>query len=176
MNEYLRIGVVLKPQGVKGELKVQPLTDDPHRFAALKEVYIESKNGGHTPVGVASVSVREDAVYLTLTGVNDRNDAERLRNTYLCVDRSHAVKLPKGRYFVCDLIGCKVVDTNGCELGTLSDVLQTGAADVYAVRGASKDKNFMVPALKKLLHSVDVEAKCIILDAEVLPQVAVYED
>lgn len=176
MNEYLRIGVVLKPQGVKGELKVQPLTDDPNRFAALKEAYIETKSGGHTLMGVTSVSVREDAVYLTLSGVDDRNGAERLRNAYLCVDRSQAIKLPKGRYFVCDLIGCEVFDTEGNKLGILKDVLQTGAADVYAVRGETKEKNFMVPALKKLLHSVDVEAKRIVLDAEVLPQVAVYED
>ena len=176
MNEYLRIGVVLRPQGVKGELKVQPLTDDPSRFQRLMEVYIETKTGGHSPAEVTSVSVREDAVYLTLGAVPDRTAAEKLRNAYLCVDRQNAVKLPKDRYFVCDLIGCSVYDSTGKKLGVLDDVMQTGAADVYSVRGETKKQSFLVPALKRLLKTVDVENKRIELDAQVLTQVAVYED
>ena len=96
-----------------------------------------------------------------------------LRDHYICVDREHAVKLPEGRYFVVDLIGCTVSDTNGNDLGKLTDVLETGANDVYVISG---EKNLMVPALKKLLHKVDIENKHIDLDAAVLEEVGLFED
>lgn len=171
-NDFLRIGLVVKPQGVRGELKVQPLTDDPGRFAALQSIYLEGK-GGMAPHAVTSVSVREDGVYLKMEGISDRNQAELLRGCYLCVDREHAVKLPEGRYFICDLIGCRVLDSGGRELGVLSDILQHGAADVYVVSG---ERPFMVPALKKLLCEVDVQNKRIVLDASVLEEVAVWDE
>ena len=183
--EYLRIGIVLRPQGVRGELKVQPLTDDPDRFRQLEEVYLEGKKGGSDKSGpqrggyerraLLSVSVRDGAVYLQLEGVPDRNAAELLRNRYLCVDREHAVKLPEGRYFVCDLIGCTVVDSEGKHLGRLCDVFETGANDVYSVR-QDDGKTFLVPALRKLLAQVDVANKRIVFDAKVLEEVIVRDE
>lgn len=175
MTEYLRIGVVLKPQGIKGELKVLPLTDDPRRFTQLKEIYLEGAKGGYEKRALLSASVREDAVYCTISGVEDRTAAEALRDRYLCVDREHTVKLPKDRYFVCDIIGCGVWDSLGNSLGTLKDVYETGANDVYAIR-LPNGKTLLVPALKKLLTSVDIDEKRIVLDADVLKEVALYED
>ena len=169
MTEYLRIGVVLKPQGIRGELKVLPLTDDPRRFTQLKEVYLEGKEGGYEKRALLSASVREDAVYCTISGVEDRDAAEALR------DRAHAVKLPKGRYFVCDVIGCGVWNSRGEQLGTLEDVFETGANDVYAIRRPD-GKRILVPALKKLLTLVDVEQGRIVLDVDVMKEVALYED
>ena len=99
--------------------------------------------------------------------------AEGLRNLYVCVDRAHAVKLPPGRYFVADMIGCRVEDSQGKPLGVLQEVLETGANDVYVIQG---DRQLLVPALKKLLTLVDVAHKRIVLDASVLEEVGLFAD
>lgn len=170
--EYLRIGLVVKPQGIKGELKIMPTTDNPNRFKGLKQVYVE-QGKEHVARSVSSVSVRNDSVVLTIAGIETREAAEAMRGKYLCVDRQNAVKLPEGRYFVVDLIGCAVEDTNGISLGKLYDVIETGANDVYAIKG---QRSLMVPALKKLIKSVDIANKRMVLDAAVLEEVAVWDE
>ena len=89
------------------------------------------------------------------------------------MERANASKRPEGRYFISDIIGCAVTDTEGKQYGKLTDVLETGANDVYVIKG---DKTLMVPALKKLLSSVDIQAKAIVLDAAVLEEVGLFED
>ena len=89
------------------------------------------------------------------------------------MDRANAIKLPEGRYFISDLIGCEVTDTDGKAYGKLTDVLETGANDVYVIKG---EKTRMVPALKKLLNTVDVNAKSIVFNADVLQEVGLFED
>lgn len=172
MNEYLRIGLIVRPHGVGGDVKLQPLSDSVERFRSLDDAYIE-KNGKYTPVKASNIRIRPGAVFVSLSVSKSVEDAERLRNTYLCVDRAHAVKLPEGRYFVCDLIGCEVYDTEGVHLGVLTDVYETGANDAYVIEGKRK---LSVPALKKLLASVDVENKRIVLDSGVLEEVGLFED
>lgn len=172
MDEYLRIGMILRPHGVHGAVKLLPLTTDNRRFLKLKEAYIE-RDGGYWPVEALDISVQPEAVFLRLSFCESREQAEALRGQYLCVDRVHAVKLPEGRYFIADLMGCGVEDTLGNPLGTLADVLETGANDVYVIEGARK---LLVPALKKLLREVDVQNRRIVLDAEVLEEVGLYED
>lgn len=172
MQEYLRIGMIQKPHGVQGALKLLPLTTDNRRFLKLKEAYIE-QDGHYIPVEASDVSVQPDAVLLRLSTCQTREQAEALRGKYLCVDRAHAAKLPPGQYFVVDLIGCAVEDSEGKPLGALTDVLETGANDVYVIEGA---RNLLVPALKKLLQEVDVQNKRIVLNAEVLEEVGLFED
>ena len=156
--EYLRVGLIVRPHGVHGAVKLLPLSDDLGRYASLKEAYLE-RSGCYEPVAVSDVGVREDA--------------ERLRNVYLCVDRAHAVKLPPGRYFVVDLVGCRVCGTDGAEYGVLTDVLETGANDVYVIKGT---RTLLIPALKKLLADVDVANKRIVLHADILQEVGLFED
>ena len=78
--EYLRVGLIVRPHGVHGAVKLLPLSDDLGRYASLKEAYLE-RNGGYTPVTVSGVGVREDAVYASISGVATREEAEKLRNT-----------------------------------------------------------------------------------------------
>lgn len=170
--DYLRAGLILRPHGVHGELKVLPLSDDMERFRSLTHAYLELVHA-YEPVGVSKAEIRGKDVYLSLSGVQDREQAEKLRNVYLCVDRAHARPLPEGEYFISDLVGCEVLDTEGTVHGTLLEVLQTGANDVYVVRGA---KTLMIPALKKLLVSVDIQHGRIMLDADVLKEVGLFED
>lgn len=149
-----------------------PLTDDNGRFIGIEHAYLE-KGESYERVSIKSVSVQPDAVYLELKGTTTRDEAERLRDLYLCVDRAHAVKLPDNTYFIADLVGCSVKDSSGREYGILTDVLKTGANDVYVIEGRQK---LMVPALKKLLLQVDTGKKSILFDAHVLEEVGLFED
>lgn len=172
--DVFRIGLVLRPHGVRGEIKLLPLTDDPSRFKKLNDAYIEVSDGKYEPVMVLSAKANaENSAIVKIEGIDTVEQAEALRNKYICVDRAHAVKLPEGTYFVRDIIGCRVISTDGTELGTVEDVYETNANDVYVVRGKQK---LSVPALKKLLDKVDVENKLIVFDAQVLEEVGLFED
>ncbi|HOF99984.1 MAG: Ribosome maturation factor RimM [Firmicutes bacterium ADurb.Bin248] len=170
--EYLRVGQIVRPHGIRGAVKLAPLTNDLARFHALDEAYLEAK-GEYVPVTVSGAGVNQGSVTLTLSCACSREEAEKLRGLYLCVDRAHAVKLPEGAYFVCDLIGCEVSTSGGKPLGILTEVLETGANDVYLIEG---ERKLMVPALKKLLRLVDTENGRIVLDEAVLEEVGLFED
>ena len=172
MTDHFRIAQILRPHGIWGEVKVYALTDDLSRFKNLREAFLE-RQGQYEPVVVDGSKMAGDAVVLHIEGFDTPEEAEKLRGVYLCVDRQHAVKLPAGTYFVADLIGCRVFSTDGADLGRLTDVLETNANDVYVIDG---ERRLMVPALKKLLHKVDVEQKLIELDSGVLSEVGCFED
>lgn len=172
LSEYLLIGQVLRPQGIKGQVKVRPDTDDPGRFEELEFVYLK-KGDGYEQLPVNEVSVREDGVYLRLNGAQTRDEAEKQRNWMLYVDRAHAVELGENETFICDLIGCKAVDTQGNELGKVTDVLQPGGNDVYVIKTPKGE--MLLPALKHVIPAVDVEKGVIIIDEKRLPEVAVCD-
>ncbi len=171
MKQYLMIGQIIKPQGVKGEIKVLPHTDDPERYYDLETAFLDEK--GEKEVEITGARIREGFVYITIEGVDDRDAAERLRGKFLYVDRAHAAELPEGRYYISDLIDMQVVNEKGEELGKLSDVQQAGGNDVYEVKGK---RVFRFPAIKRVLANVDVENAVMTLDGETLSQIAVYDD
>ncbi len=170
--EYYRIAQILRPHGVRGEVKIYPLTEDPSRFKRLKACYLE-RSGQYEPIAVSGAKQVGGAYVLKIEGVDDPEQAQSLREKYICVDKEHAVRLPEDCWFVADLIGCLVSDTNGASYGELTDVLETNANDVYVIEG---ERRLLVPALKKLLVSVDTEGKSIVLDADVLTEVGLFED
>ena len=170
-SEYLRVGQIVRAHGVQGDVKVIPLTDDPARFRALKTAYLETA-GAYAPVAITGVRFQPDAVLLHLSGYDTVERAESLKNVYLCVTRDNAVKLQKDTYFVVDLSGCDTFDSNGKAYGKLTDVLETGANDVYEIDGGK----LLVPALKRVLREVDVEHGRIVLDADVLEEVGCFAD
>lgn len=173
LSEYLLIGEITKPQGIMGEVKVQPHTDDPGRFLNLSKVYMESGNG-YEERPIAGARIGGGDVFLTFPGISDRNMAESLRGKKLYVDREHAVQLSEDENFICDLIGCEAVDSNGGVIGRLVDILQPGSTDVYVFDTARG--RMLMPALKAAIPTVDVKARKIILDADKLSEVAFFED
>ncbi|MDR3050256.1 MAG: ribosome maturation factor RimM [Oscillospiraceae bacterium] len=173
LQPYLAVGQVLKPQGVAGEVKVKPITDNPARFLALCQVFVQ-QGAGYEPKAVACTRVHDGFVYLRFEGVGDRQAAEALRGTLLYVDRAHAVALPPDTDFICDLLGCAAEDAQGNALGVLMDVLQPGPHDVYVLRTLRGE--LMFPALKRVVLRVDVAAKRMVLDAKALAEVEVYSD
>ena len=173
LSTHLMIGEVTKPQGVRGEVKVRPVTCDPDRFYDLTYVFL--KRGDAYEKHAVTVSRADaDAAYMTFEGVTDRDAAEKLRGEELYIDREHSVELPEDMNFICDLIGCEGVDTNGRSLGRMTDVMQPGGNDVYVFNGPLGE--VLVPALKIVVLDVNVEEKRILLDAQKLSEVAVFDE
>ncbi len=175
MTEYLLVGEILKPQGIAGEIKVKPVTNDPMRFDGADTLYL-LKHGVYTPVKSRFVRFDGAAVYLKLEGVNDRNAAETLRGEALYVDRAHAVELGEDEYFIVDLIGLKGVDSEGRELGVITEVMQPGGNDVYVFTDKRARRETLVPALKSVVVKTDFESGVMLLDAGRLKEVAVEND
>ena len=174
-SEYLLIGEVLKPQGVRGQVKVRPDTDDPARFLQLETVYLKAGNQ-YAPVAISDVESRADGfVYCVLDHADNRDQAEKQRGWMLYVDRAHAVELKEGQYFISDLLECQVRDQQGHALGIIEDVLQPGANDVYQIKCADGRRMYL-PVLPFVILEVNVEEGYILVNEEKLPEVAVFED
>ncbi len=164
----LVIGKIVKAQGIKGEVKVVPITDDALRFNNLKKAFV-----GEIEYPVEYARVLGEAVFLKFAGADTRNDAELLIGQFVSVSREDAVKLPDNSWFIVDILGCKVY-VGERYIGTLVDILQNQKVDVYVV-GDGK-KQVMFPALKDLLTKVDTVKKVILLDEKRFEEVAVYND
>ncbi|MHB1454905.1 MAG: ribosome maturation factor RimM [Saccharofermentanales bacterium] len=163
LQDRLRIGQITGTHGVRGEMNVLPLTDDARRFSKLKDVYIVDDSGKEIlHPRIESVKYAANKVILKLEGLSDMDSALRLKSRFLAVDRADAVRLPKNSYFICDLIGCVVIDAEGLTLGSVTDVLQTGANDVYVVRRDGL-KDLLIPAIKAVVREVDLDARRIIV-------------
>ncbi len=171
--DYIRIGIVAKPQGIRGEIKVNNLSDTLERFLELEYVFVEDK-GNYIRYNVKGTRLGDECAFLFLEKIYDRDAAEALRNKYICVDREHAIKLPEGRYFIFDLIGCTVKTDEGAVLGKVEEVMQPGANDVYVVKNG-KDE-ILIPAVKSFVLDIDIEKKLITVKGDMLQEVAVYED
>ena len=156
MEKILQVGIITSTHGLKGEVKVFPTTDDPGRFKKLKEVILDEKKG-QRKAEVESVKFFKQFVILKFKGMDDISDVERLRQVGLYVTRENAVKLKKDEYFIADLIGMTVENEDGKALGTLKDVIQTGANDVYDVT-MEDGKSLLIPAIRDCILEVDVEA------------------
>lgn len=155
INDYLRIGVITAPHGVRGEVKVFPTTDEPERFEELKNVWLNNGKS-YVSLDIESVKYFKNMVILKVKQIPDRNEAEKYRSKELYVDREHALPLEEDEYYICDIIGAKVITDTEEEFGTLTDVLQTGANDVYVVK--MKDGNeVLLPVIKECVLDVDVE-------------------
>ena len=164
----IEIGKVLKAQGIKGEVKLACYVDDASMLKAVKQLYIGSKT-----YTVAHFRADGAFCYVLLNGVADRNAAEALRNWTVYADKED-VAVAENRYFIDDLVGCAVTLDSGAVIGTVKDILQNGAADVFVCDGAKGEVLF--PFLKDLVLSVNVETKTISLDSKRFGEVAVYED
>ena len=173
LSAYLLVGIVLKPQGVLGQVKVRPVTDDPERFYDLEYVYF-NQGKDYIQLPVHEVRVHQGFVYCTLDDTSTREQAEQQRGMELYIAREQAVPLEEDSHFIVDLVGCKVQNLQGEPVGTLVEVLQPGAADVYVIK--TPKGNMLVPALKRVVVRVDIQQKLITLDERVLPEVAVVED
>ena len=157
MEEYLQVGVISNTHGIRGEVKVFPTTDDPARFKKLKNVFLDTGKE-YLELEIEQVKFFKQFVILKFKGYDTINDVERYKQKSLIVDREHAVKLKKNEYFIADLLGLSVYTENDDPLGTLTDVLQTGANDVYVVK-MEEQKEVLIPAIRECILEVDMETR-----------------
>ena len=171
--DFVRIGIIAKPQGIRGEVKINCLTERLERFLDLKEIYLEDK-GEYLHFNVKGTRLAGECAFLFLEKIYSRTDAELIRGKYVCVKREDAIELPEGRYFIFDIIGCDCVTQEGKTLGKIVDVLQPGANDVYVVKAPKGE--ILIPAVKAFVLDIDVKQKKVTVNEKMLEEVAVYED
>lgn len=168
MKRYLETGKIVGTHGVKGMVRVQAWSDNGEFLKKFKTFYTDCE--GKNSLKATSVTPHGNVVLIGFKGIDTIEKAEALRNKVIYIDRND-VKLPKGRYFISDLIGCSVFDTDTNEiLGTLSDVSQTGANDVWHIK--KDDKEYLVPAIDEVIVSVDIENQ----NAIIRPLKGIFDD
>ncbi|MCL4297637.1 MAG: 16S rRNA processing protein RimM [Anaerolineae bacterium] len=150
---YLAIGRVIRAHGLRGEVSVVVLTDFPERFETTEWVYLGNEFEA-APYRLKSFRWHKQNVLLTLEGVTNRTQAELLKGQLVQVPLEEAVTLPDGSYYLYQLIGLKVEDTSGKFLGTIKEVLETGANDVYVVEHEGQE--LLLPAIPDVVKSVDI--------------------
>ena len=155
MEDMLRVGVISSTHGVRGEVKVFPTTDDPARFEELETVLLDTGKE-KLELEIAGVKFFKNMVILKFKGYDSINDVERYRGKDLWITREQAGPLGEDENFVADLIGLAVVTDGGETLGTMKDVMFTGANDVYVVE-RENGKELLLPAIKDCILDVDLE-------------------
>lgn len=157
-NDYLAVGKVVNTHGVRGELKVMPMTSDNSRFDYL--LYVTAQfEGKPKEFRVTSARLHKNFVLMRLQGIETMDDAEKLKGQELLVQRKNARPLEEDEFFICDILGLEVYEESQL-LGTLIDVLETGSNDVYVIQNPDKGKkDLLLPALKSVILSVDIEGK-----------------
>ena len=157
MDDTLRVGVISSTHGVRGEVKVYPTTDDAARFKKLKTVMLDTGREKLT-LNIESVKFFKNMVILKFKEFNNINEIEKYKGRDLLIRREQAVKLGPDENFIVDLIGLSVITDEGEDFGTMKDVLQTGANDVYVIEHKS-GKEYLFPAIKDCILNVDLEKK-----------------
>ena len=155
MKDIMTIGQIINVFGVKGELKIYPLTDDIKRFRKLERVYVDN-----VPKKIVWCKFLNDLVVLKIEGIDNIEQGLKYKDKYLEIPRDEAVNLSKGEYFITDVIGCTVIDENGFIFGPVFDVIQTGSNDVYWIKGKNE---ILIPALKSVVLKIDMEKQEIII-------------
>jgi len=170
MTDYLMIGTVLKPQGIRGECKIRSWAADIGLFDTWSELYLKTADS-YKPVRLRVTRIQDDYVYAHLDGSASANDAEKYRGADLYVDRGHAAPAEEGSTLIADLIGCTARDEEGNEIGILTDVLQYGTVDTWVFK--TKTGSLMAPALLSVFPAVEIENRTIQVIREKLEEVAV---
>ena len=155
MEDMLQVGVITSTHGVRGEVKVFPTTDDANRFKRLKEVILDTGKEQIT-LEIEGVKFFKQFVILKFKGFDNINDIEKYRQKSLYVTRKNAVRLRKDEYFIADLMGLRVQNEDGEEIGVLREVMETGANDVYII-DMTDGRELLLPAIRQCMLEVNVE-------------------
>ena len=155
MEDLLQVGAITQPHGVHGEVKVFPTTNDVRRFKKLKEVILDTGKEKKT-LEIEGVKFFKQYAILKFKGFDSINDIEKYKGKPLLVTRENAVKLGRDEYFIADLIGLAVYDEQDQYLGVLTNVIETGANDVYEVK-LEDGRQVLFPAIKQCILDVDLE-------------------
>lgn len=149
-KRYLEAGKIVNTHGIAGEVKILPWADGPEFLLDFKTLYIDGQ-----PMELRSARVHKNCVLAKLASIDDINQAMKLKNKVVCIDREDAA-LEEGAFFLADLMGLEVRDAdNGQVLGTIAEVLTPPASNVYVVRGG--DQEHMIPAVDEFIVETNVD-------------------
>ena len=156
--EFLIVGYILAPWGIKGEVKVEVATDFPERFAPRKVVYLNTR-----PLEIECCHPHKQHLVVKLATIDSIEAAEKLRGQALTIPSSELYPLPEGQYYTFQLIGIKVLTTDGEHLGQIVDIMTTGSNDVYIVEG--KRGEILIPAIEDVVKSIDLAKGKMVIEA-----------
>ena len=165
MEQFLRVGVISSTHGVRGEVKVYPTTDDVNRFKKLKKVVLDTGRE-YMDLEISGVKFFKNMVILKFKGIDNINDIEKYKGKDLLVHREDAVALEENENYVADLIDLKVVTDEGKVLGYLTEVMETGANDVYVVE-TEDGEELLLPAIRDCILDVDLDEE--VMTVHILP-------
>ncbi len=161
MTKYLEIGQIVNTFGIKGMVKVKPFTDNIERFDELEKVYIENKKG-KKEYEIEEVKYHKNMVLIKFKGIENPEDANLLRESYLLVDRANEKPLEEGTYYIVDMIGLDVYTDENELLGKLEDIFNTGSNDIYVVKN-ELGKQILLPAIDDVLKEIDMDNKKVVV-------------
>ncbi len=157
MEDYFVVGKIVNTQGIRGDVRIMPQTDDITRFEKLKTVQIFRGNGQARELNIQKVWYHKNFVIIKFKEIENMNDAEKIKDHFIKISREEAVPLEEDEFFIADLLGVLVKTEEGEELGKIKDVISTGANDVYVIK--TKDKDILVPAIKQCILDVDMNER-----------------
>ncbi|MFR3783447.1 MAG: ribosome maturation factor RimM [Clostridia bacterium] len=157
MTKYLEIGQIVNTFGIKGMVKVKPFTDDYKRFDRLEKVYIKNKEK-LKEYQIEEVKYHKDMILIKFRGIENPEQANLLRNSYLMIDREEEKPLEEGTYYIVDMIGMDVYTDEGEKLGNIEDIFNTGSNDIYVVK-SELGKQILLPAISDVVKNIDMENK-----------------
>lgn len=157
MQELLEIGQIVSTFGVDGFLKVVPYTDDMYRFDKLKNVYIVTKRETKTKE-IEQVKYHKNMVLIKFHNIDNMDEAVKLKDAYIKIDRKDSISLPEDTYFIVDLIGIEVYTDENKKLGILEDIFNTGSNDIYVVKD-ELGKQILLPAISEVIKNIDIHNK-----------------
>ncbi|WP_053957742.1 ribosome maturation factor RimM [Inediibacterium massiliense] len=157
MVKLFKVGQIVNVQGIRGEIRVYPLTDYKERFEELEFVYIEDSD---KKFYIDHVKYKNNLVLLKFKGIDDRNEAEKLKTKYLMIDEEDRRELPEDTYYISDLIGIKVYTEDKVLVGEVKNIIQNTAQDLYEIVDAKNPKKtILIPAVGEFIKEVDIQNK-----------------
>lgn len=160
--DYVIIGRITKPHGVRGAVKVEPITDDPNRFSLLDKVYVGSEDKPGDAVDIERVQFQNKLLILSLANVTSREAADALRGKYLHIPAAQALDLPDGSVYIYDLIGLKVVTNKNEFVGTVKDFQEYPANDMFVIENDGRE--YLIPDVPDIVQDVNIEDGTIIIN------------
>ncbi|MFQ5543774.1 MAG: ribosome maturation factor RimM [Nitrospiria bacterium] len=161
-KDLVSIGKILKPFGLRGEVKVSLLSDFPERFDALQSVVLEAPGGGRREYSVSAVRYGAPFMYMRFGGLDSIDDVQLLRGALVQIPEAERMSLPEGSYFHDDLVGLAVYLVKGNFLGTIEDIIEATGNDLFVVKG--KEKEYLIPSGPETVKEVDLKQKCLFID------------
>ena len=161
-DSLIMVGRIVRPHGIRGDVKVVPLTDWPERFKTFRLLYLEKSDETSDWIKVEQAKVQQNHIILKLSGIDSRNKAEVLKDVGLYVREQDLPSLPEGHYYIHDLVGMHVRTVNGKDVGSIVNVIQTSAQDIYVVDTGGKE--ILIPAVKMFVKHIDSKKREVLID------------